>query len=57
MKITAVTLRKFKLAVLGVLALLIIFSNRAYLGKLVGDRLRFGGTASPVLMRPPAGDK
>ena len=57
MKITAVTLRKLKLAVLGVLALLIIFSNRAYLGKLVGDRLRFGGTASPVLMRPPAGDK
>lgn len=40
MQITAGTLRKVKLAVLAALAVLIVFSNRVYLGKVVRGHLR-----------------
>lgn len=40
MQISARTLRKVKVVVLAVLAALIVFSNRAYLGKVIRGHLR-----------------
>jgi|GEM_PF-5835502 len=40
MQIPAQTLRTVKLAVLAVLAALIVFSNRVYLGKVIRGHLR-----------------